>query len=326
MPTFNSEEYISNLLDSIVRQYEQFSGRVEFIFVDDGSKDRTEAQVEKYKDCFPLTWLPLEHGGVSHARNYGIDHAKGKYVMFVDSDDELHDIDYASLEKLFLDSPDLIFCDLKLDKVETVALNHQNRASILQGIIGIGERSLGWGIHSKCYRTDVLRGHSIRFDRNLRVAEDIIFNFDTIVNASSLILSNSAIYKKNPSSSMHLFKLENLNNELYFRQRFIQVLERSHLVNDQLIMEKLSVTGFLFLIDRYFVPGILAKELTFEEALAQCNQLFYEYDYARYFKQSQSDLHLGKRMEVLKKILSKGNIRLAFILQIIFSKMKGKNI
>ena len=87
VPVYNVSEYISRCADSIVSQklYD-----IELIFVNDGSKDNSREIVEKYQlNDSRITILDKENGGLSSARNYGLRHAKGEYILFVDSDDYL---------------------------------------------------------------------------------------------------------------------------------------------------------------------------------------------------------------------------------------------
>ena len=86
VPMYNVEAYIENLLNAIDRQNTVF--RFEVILVDDGSKDKTAEIVSRFidnKKNFHL--IRQENGGISVARNTAIDHARGEYLCFIDSDD-----------------------------------------------------------------------------------------------------------------------------------------------------------------------------------------------------------------------------------------------
>ncbi|RGS75650.1 glycosyltransferase family 2 protein [Ruminococcus bromii] len=87
VPTYNSEKTIERCLLSILKQtYEN----LEVIVVNDGSSDSTETICEKMASCDSrLKVITIKNGGVSHARNIGIDNAKGDYITFVDSDDNI---------------------------------------------------------------------------------------------------------------------------------------------------------------------------------------------------------------------------------------------
>lgn len=83
IPTYNSAHFIIEAVDSVLAQtFTDF----EVLVVDDGSKDNTkEVLTEKYGDS--IQYFYKENGGVSKARNFGIENANGKYVAFLDSDD-----------------------------------------------------------------------------------------------------------------------------------------------------------------------------------------------------------------------------------------------
>ena len=87
VPVYNAENTIRACVDSILNQsYPDF----ELILVDDGSQDGSFQVCADYaeKDC-RIRACRIEHGGVSAARNYGIDQARGTYLSFVDADDYL---------------------------------------------------------------------------------------------------------------------------------------------------------------------------------------------------------------------------------------------
>ncbi|NIV42878.1 MAG: glycosyltransferase [Candidatus Dadabacteria bacterium] len=84
IPTFNRKVFIKTAVDSVLKQtYEDF----ELIIVDDGSTDGTENLIEKYEDS-RLKYYYQENIGVSSARNKGIEESSGKYIAFLDSDDQ----------------------------------------------------------------------------------------------------------------------------------------------------------------------------------------------------------------------------------------------
>lgn len=85
VPVYNVENYLSDCLDSI---YNQTYKNIEIILIDDGSKDKSGNICDRYveKDKRAVV-IHKENGGLSDARNVGIKRAKGKYVVFVDSDD-----------------------------------------------------------------------------------------------------------------------------------------------------------------------------------------------------------------------------------------------
>lgn len=85
VPIYNIEAYIKQCIDSIIRQSYR---NIEIILVDDGSKDRSGAICDEYAQIDSrIKVIHKQNGGVSSARNVGLDHAKGDYIMSVDPDD-----------------------------------------------------------------------------------------------------------------------------------------------------------------------------------------------------------------------------------------------
>ena len=85
IPVYNVETYLERCLESICRQtYRQ----LEVLLVNDGSTDASAAIARRYADSDSrFTLYNKENGGLSSARNYGIERAAGEYMVFVDSDD-----------------------------------------------------------------------------------------------------------------------------------------------------------------------------------------------------------------------------------------------
>lgn len=85
IPIYNSEPYINKCLDSICAQIHE---DWEILLIDDGSKDRSAQICKQYAEQYPnVKLISKSNGGVSSARNYGLDLAKGEFIFFLDSDD-----------------------------------------------------------------------------------------------------------------------------------------------------------------------------------------------------------------------------------------------
>lgn len=86
VPVYNVENYLAKCLDSLVNQTFQ---NIEILVVNDGSKDNSEKIIQEYAQKYPekIKSFSKENGGLSDARNFGIDRATGDFIGFVDSDD-----------------------------------------------------------------------------------------------------------------------------------------------------------------------------------------------------------------------------------------------
>ena len=98
VPVYNVENYLTKCLDSLVNQ--SLAG-IEILVVNDGSKDNSGKIIEEYAQRYPekIKAFTKENGGLSDARNFGLDRAAGDYIGFVDSDDYVSE---TMFEEMFL--------------------------------------------------------------------------------------------------------------------------------------------------------------------------------------------------------------------------------
>lgn len=91
MAVYNVDLYLREAIESVIRQDIGFENHVQLILVDDGSPDQSGAICDEYAAKYPenIVVIHKENGGVSSARNAGIDVAKGQYLNFMDPDDKL---------------------------------------------------------------------------------------------------------------------------------------------------------------------------------------------------------------------------------------------
>jgi len=112
VPVYNVEKYIEKCLDSLVNQTLE---NIEIVIVNDGSPDKSQKIIDKYEKKYKqIKSYVKENGGVSSARNYGIEKANGDYITFVDSDDYV-ELDFCEklYKKAIQGNFDIVVCDLK---------------------------------------------------------------------------------------------------------------------------------------------------------------------------------------------------------------------
>lgn len=89
IPVYNVQDYLSKCVESVRKQTYPAS-RIEVLLIDDGSTDGSGTLAEALAaECSNITVFHKENGGLSDARNYGLERASGEYVIFLDSDDQL---------------------------------------------------------------------------------------------------------------------------------------------------------------------------------------------------------------------------------------------
>lgn len=190
IPMYNSEAYIGQCLHSVRNQT---YSNLEILVVDDGSTDKSlpicqELRVKDSRICL----LTQEHGGVSKARNRGLDAATGKYLFFLDSDDMIHPFLLEELVKqMESKGTDLIFCicrRLNGKEIEEVYYKESVSVSKEKENSGIVEEKSGafyyryWriltGIGGKLIRKDAVG--ELRFQPEVINGEDTLFLYELL--------------------------------------------------------------------------------------------------------------------------------------------------
>lgn len=196
VPIYNREQWLSDCLDSILAQ--TFTNW-ECILVDDGSTDNSLNIAQEYAaNDGRFIVFSQENQGVSAARNLGLDHAQGKWVTFVDSDDEIAPDYLEILHKLGEENnADLVNASSNFyyngKKTWEIILN--------ETIYTFQEEDFGNYFNNrlpgiiKLYRHNHIREHNLRFDTKFHFAEDLIFSIQFYLHAQRFATSSKAIYK-----------------------------------------------------------------------------------------------------------------------------------
>lgn len=196
IPVFNVEKFLHRCISSIIEQtYTEW----ELILVDDGSIDTSGEICDYYANNYSkITAIHTENGGVSSARNIGLQVAKGEWIVFVDSDDTVSNDYLKNLSEKIDCRADLLFigyrsCNESGKTLRVYRYNEglyigQDKKQCLPQVIKIGTP---WG---KAYRRSVLEDHNIRFDTRLRISEDRVFMYNFLVFAQGLSFSNAIGY------------------------------------------------------------------------------------------------------------------------------------
>ena len=187
IPIYNAEKYLYATLDSIVKQdFKDF----EVLLVDDGSSDSSaeicKTFIEKDKR-FLYFWK--ENGGVSSARNYGLEKATGIYISFVDNDDYMFP-DFLDTMINNIDDNDLLISNyLAYQRNEKVNRITKNYKSTLGDITNFHKTFplLARGIYTlwnQMYLREIIDKYNIRFPSTTH--EDEIFSYTYILHCNSI--------------------------------------------------------------------------------------------------------------------------------------------
>ena len=185
IPVFNAEKTLPDCVRSIQRQtYSDY----ELIFIDDGSKDRSGQICDDFrKQCaekgISCQVIHQENGGVSKARNCGMDHANGEYFVCVDSDDVVEPCYLEDLVRSAQMHPELghVLCSFRCTShVHDYVFSDQDELSVLNrsDYMLLSDKILVQGPCLALYRTEIVRKHKIRMREDLSLAEDTLFNLE----------------------------------------------------------------------------------------------------------------------------------------------------
>lgn len=195
IPAYNAEKTLGRCLDSLLSQARE---DVRILLIDDGSTDSTAAIAADYcRRDSRIQYIHQPNGGVSAARNHGLELARSEFVSFVDSDDHVMPGYFETLEKI--GTADLLVFDrchtggearddtevfrrlsALTDFDETLLLLMQSK-KIMQP----------W---NKCFRLEIIRRHSLCFPVELRIAEDFVFCMGYALACGSIAVSREKAY------------------------------------------------------------------------------------------------------------------------------------
>ncbi len=199
VPVFNAETFLPEALDSLmkVRMDESY----EIIAVDDGSSDSTLGILEAYQEkCPNVLVITQENGGVSRARNTGMETAEGKYITFADADDAVEPGFYRkAIEELETGRYDMVqgnsryIVDGKLNAIRPGCSRRESADPEEQMEWFFGrEEILTYSVWSKVYRRELIE--NVRFAPGIRVAEDQKFLFDVLLRRPRVLVLDIDAY------------------------------------------------------------------------------------------------------------------------------------
>lgn len=205
VPSYNSEKYIGELLNSLQEQkYDQKD--FEVLLIDDCSTDNTLDVVASYKNKLNLTIKQLEanSGGPGKPRNTALNMAQGEYVFFVDSDDYIHPDTLKDVSEFVEENQ----ADVVLVKMEGVNGRGVPKSMFKEtnGDVTLANSRIIYTLSpTKFYRTSLLRDNHIEFPEDLRSAEDQLFTMKAYVNAKKIaILADKPYYYATKREGEHM--------------------------------------------------------------------------------------------------------------------------
>ena len=222
VPIYKAEAMLQKCLDSIRRQSES---DWECLLLDDGSPDRSGAICDAYaaRDSRFIT-LHKPNGGVSETRNMGLDMAKGDWIMFIDADDSIapETLEIA-LYNANVNNLDIIQFSFTRDKSQ-IGLHDDSATGVCLRDEYIAKNKMLGAVWGSLVKASIIRDNNIRFDRQMKLAEDQLFTYTCMSYANRMQRLPNMLYYyyDNPGSATNNEKTEDI---IYSSQQCIKFKE-----------------------------------------------------------------------------------------------------
>ena len=276
VPVYNVAKYLRRCIDSILSQsFTDF----ELLLIDDGSKDGSGGICDEYaaKDN-RIRVFHKENGGVSSARNLGLDNAKGEWIYFVDADDEIvpealqtifmgmdkqHDVVLCGFEKC-RENGEVVFRYNGDVFNKTLTKEECTYAVFIYDFYGY--YYLGW-MWVWAFRKELIKNHGLRFSEQIQVKEDTLFVVQYVCRCvKSCFFSTKPIYRYYEAST-GIMQLSKKRFEPKYVTSFKACMEIYHEIRSLYpANHPLSLLAKHTVWDRYYIIRGRMKEFEYRDS------------------------------------------------------------
>lgn len=244
IPMYNAEKTIKRCVQSTICQNQS---SIEVILINDGSTDCTEEMCRQLQEMYGfIKYFKVDNGGVSRARNIGIEKALGKWIMFIDSDDYLEDgtIDFC-LNILQNDEMEIVHFGAVRDyiqhskhigskKMEMSIFEQINKdyacLKVSQDFETLFDNNFFDAVWGKMFKSSIIYKNRIRFDEKMKIREDSVFvlNYCRHIDKAILLNYNGYHYQiKNDETYQFRINVEIWEIERLY-QAYSEVISRGY--------------------------------------------------------------------------------------------------
>lgn len=287
IPCYNQAAYLNKCLSSIQSQIHE---NWECFLIDDGSLDNTKEIAENWaqKDA-RFIYFYKENGGVSSARNLGIDKSSGEFIYFLDSDDYLFDelvfqnfANEMSEEAIDVINANFHFVDEKgalsfgaeketIHQIQTLENEEILKNYILKNISGIG--------CNKMFRKNFLNEKKFRFNEKMHYSEDFMFLLNVFSKARKMVNIPAYTYcynRANPNSSTAIASKK--ITEKWYDSQMILIKNIAQLINTsprwKLIDNKLILQYFAHQYHFLKDPKIISNKKVWKKRYTEVQEIY----------------------------------------------------
>ena len=255
IPIYNVEKYLRKCIDSVLAQTYT---KLEIILVDDGSLDNCGKICDEYAEKDErVKVIHKKNGGLSSARNYGLEVARGEYISFIDSDDWVAPTFIEILLKTLqeqqvkISAVGYFFVGPAKIKRESISPNKQKKQIISsQRAVQLGFESLGFFAVNKLYARELFAG--ISFPQG-QLYEDIATIYKVFLKTDKIALYDEPLYYYNHFNMTSITKNKFSVKKLDYFKSCAEVLSYAQKVRDK---------GLIYIIQReraYHIAGFFRQ-------------------------------------------------------------------
>lgn len=203
VPVYNVEKYLTQCIESILSQtYQEF----ELLLIDDGSEDNSGSICDHYSNIDSRVHVfHKENGGVSSARNMGIEHAKGEWVCFVDSDDWIDKDTFEYITGLWKGADFLQFGYRRTGGTASEYSYVPSKVLRYSTSVYCTKKIYHSAICGYLLKLNIIKKYKISFPNHIKYGEDQAFILKTLICSSEIVILDRHFYnyRDREGSAMH---------------------------------------------------------------------------------------------------------------------------
>lgn len=276
IPAYNCEKMLENTVDSVIK-----SGLRDFkvTVINDGSADSTETVCEKLSEKYDnFDFISKENGGVSSARNFGVEKTSGEYILFFDADDTVDEGAFLGIEDLLSrHNPDLLgfgmifefYKNGKCYRSEPVVYDKEGlfeKDELLRDFSALYNANWISAVWNKFIKRNIITDNKIGFDKNMIILEDLMFSLKVLDKCKTVYCLKEPIYRyrqseKEDNAYKRLSKIPDIAEYLLPLKNKLKSMSAEY--GDQLIAK----VYFMLLYQKIYCGDIAAVKTQNEQFL-----------------------------------------------------------
>lgn len=269
IPIYNVEKYISECISSIINQKYK---NLEIILVDDGSIDKSGKICDEFaKKDNRIKTIHKKNGGVSSARNVGINASTGSFIAFIDGDDYVSE-DYISyLMGLIMDNNSDVSLSMSYFTDYQNKQNKTKQTKVLSGkeaTIQILSYNILIGVNNKLFSRKSILGN-VEFDEELCMGEGFNFNTDVFQRVDMVAIGYKKVYfyrKNNSESVTTKFNAQKWENGLLAMKK----IKNKMIINDNEMQNAWIFANWRTHVDIYNLLVATKNEKKYKDLYNRC--------------------------------------------------------